>query len=196
MINLLSSNVKKDIQYARRNTVLLRWCLVLLLITIGIGIISISGVFYIRSSQRQYSDQIAHTDSTLKEQKLAETQKNIENISNNLKLTVQVLSKEILFSKLFKQIGAVMPPDTYLTDLKISDTEGGIDLSAAAKSYNSATQVQVNLQDPSNKIFDKADIITVGCTTTVKTNYPCTISLRARFGNNHDFFFINSGAKQ
>lgn len=198
MINLLASNAKEDILYARRNTQLLRYCIITLLVILGIVMISLAGLFYIRQSQKQYSQQVMDTRAQLKEQNLEETQQKVEAISNNLKLTTQVLSREVLFSKLIKQIGAAMPANTSLTDLKIGKTEGGIDLTAIASSYNSATQVQVNLEDPKNKIFDKADIINIVCNTSniVDPRYPCTINVRARFGKNASFFFITpSGVK-
>lgn len=196
MINLLSSNVKNDILYARRNTTLLRWCLILVLVILGVGVISMSGYFYIRQSQKQYNSQIEQSKAQLSEQKLAETQTQIEDISNNLKLTVQVLSREVLFSKLFKQIGAAMPANTNLTDLKISKTEGGIDMTAIATDYNTASQVQINLQDSANKIFDKADILNIVCQPNSKQPYPCTVNIRARFGSNKSFLFITPEVKQ
>ncbi len=195
MINLLSSNVKQDILFAKRNTQLLRWCLILLLIIFGVGVISVSGIFYLKKSQRQYSVQIESSKIQLSEQKLTQTQKEIESISNNLKLTTQVLSKEILFSKLFTQIGAAMPPKTNLTDLKIANTSGGIDLSASGADYNAASQVLVNFQDPNNKIFDKADLLNIGCDTVVRNTYPCSISLRARFGADKSYLFISQEKK-
>lgn len=198
MINLLASNAKEDIMYARRNTQLLRWCVVVLLIIGGIMLISLAGLFYIKQSQKQYTEQVSRTEAQLKEQNLEETQKKVESISNNLKLTTQVLSREVLFSKLLKQIGAAMPANTSLTDLKIGKTEGGIDLTAVASNYVTASQVQVNLQDPNNKIFDKADIINIVCNANniVDPRYPCTINIRARFGKNASYFFISpTGAK-
>lgn len=198
MINLLASKSKEDIMYARRNTQLLRACLLVFLIICGIIVISLAGLFYIKQSLHQYNLQISKTEAQLKEQNLEETQKKVESISNNLKLTTQVLSREVLFSKLLKQIGSAMPANTSLTDLKIGKTEGGIDLTAIASSYDSATQIQLNLQDPANKIFDKADIINIVCNSAnvLDPRYPCTVNIRARFGKNTSYFFISpSGAK-
>ena len=75
---------------------------------------------------------------------------------------------------------------------------GGIDLNAVTKDYQTATQVQLNLQDPKNKIFDKADILNITCSSSnpADPSYPCTISLKALFAKNNPFLFINSGAKQ
>jgi len=81
-----------------------------------------------------------------------------------------------------------------------------LDLRATAKDYQTATQVQVNLEDPSNKIFEKADIINIQCNNqpigpdVVKAQYPCTIQLRALFAKDSSFTFISknpgTGANQ
>jgi len=201
MINLLPPDVKQNIAYARHNTKLLRWSVALLIGIAGVGIVVIFGLFYMHQSINAYATQRQRTQDELKVQKLDETQKQVEDLSSSLKLVVQVLSREVLFSQLLKQIGAAMPAKSSLTGLQISKTQGGIDLTAVAADYNTATQVQVNLQDPANKIFDKADITNITCasTSTADPRYPCTINIRAQFAKNNPFLFINttpaSGAK-
>lgn len=195
MINLLPPEDKGTFSYAKRNTVLLRWCLVLLAGIAGTFIIVVFGLFYMNQSIKTFTVQNAQAQQDLKDNKLEETQKQIQDISGSLKLVVQVLSREILFSKLINQIGSVIPPNAILTDLEITDTQGAIDIKAVATDYNTASQIQVNLQDPANKIFDKADIQTISCTTNSTSNkhYPCTISIRAQFAKKNPYLFINSG---
>lgn len=198
MINLLASNSKQDIMYARRNTQMLRFSVIVIIVILGIALISLGGLFYIKKSQVEYTDQVNRTLTLLKEQELEQTQKNLETISNNIKLTTDVLSREVLFSKLIQQIGAAMPTSTNLTDLTINNTTGGIDLTASASSYYSATQVQVNLADPANKIFDKADIVNIVCNSVNATDvkYPCIINIRARFSPKASFYFITPKEKK
>jgi len=196
MINLLPPEVKQDIKYAHNNTKLLRWSVTFLFGIVGIGLVIVFGLFYMRQSSRNYSAQIEGTRAELKVQKLSETQRRVQDISSSLKLVIQVLSREVLFSKLIKQIGAAIPSNASLTDLKITKTQGGIDLTAVATDYNTATQVQVNLQDPANKIFDKADILNITCagTSTSNPRYPCTVNIRAQFAKSNPFLFINTSA--
>jgi len=118
-------------------------------------------------------------------------QKQVTDISNNLKLAVQVLSQEILFSKLLKQLASVTPRNATLTNLSISDTQKGVDITAQTANYDAATQLQINLADPKNQIFAKADIITINCGSTVGIRYPCTVNIRALFAANNPFLFIN-----
>ena len=193
MINLLPPEEQRNFNYARLSTRLMRFSVGLFIAIIGVWAIVAVGLFYINQSVNTYSDLTSKTKQELKDQKLDETGKRVEDISSSLKLVVSVLSREVLFSKLVTQIGNTIPPNAILTNLKIAKTEGGIDLSAAATDYNTATQVQVNLADPANKIFDKADILNITCSNkSTDPNYPCTVTIRAQFAKSNPFLFINS----
>lgn len=194
MINLLPPDVKQNVAYARYNTKLVRWATAFVAAIAGISVVVIIGLAYMRQSVASYTVQIAKTEEQLKVQKLDETQAKVEEISGSLKLVLQVLGQEVLFSKLIKQVGATIPANATLTDLKIGKTDGAIDLTAAASDYNTATQVQVNLQDPANKIFDKADIVNITCAAASTSNpkYPCSVAIRAQFAKNNPFLFINT----
>src|SRR3989344_1012864 len=187
MINLLPPEAKQSIAYARQNTKLLKWCVAIVLVTAGTGLVVAFGMLYMNRSINSYSAQVQKTQDELKAQHLEQTQKQVDDITGSLKLVVQVLSREVLFSKLFQQIGTAIPAKASLTDLKIGKVEGGIDLTAIAADYDTATQVQINLQDPANKIFDKADIVSITCNTASTTDprYPCTVNVRAQFAKNN-----------
>lgn len=191
MINLLPPKEKKAIMYARRNTKLRSWAFALVGVLVGAIIFLTIGQIYILNTTRHYAAQVESTQATLKAQKLEETQKRIQDLSNNLKLIIQVLSREVLFSKLLRQVGAVMPQGTVLSQIDLGKVEGGIDLIASTKDYKSASQIQVNLSDPNNKLFDKVDIVQVSCDTT-DPQFPCKATLRALFSKNNPFLFINS----
>lgn len=196
MINLLPDDVKTNIMYARRNTKLRKWVVALSGVLVGVFVFLAAGHLYIASTTSRYSEQVAKAEESLKAQKIDETEKRLQDLSSNLKLIIQVLSKEVLFSKLLRQAGAVMPPGSVLSSIELSKVEGGIDLSAEAQDYETASRIQVNLQDPSNKLFDKVDIIQVNCGNT-EGRYPCRVTLRAQFAKNNPYTFINSsGAKQ
>lgn len=192
MINLLPPAVKDEILYARRNTALRRWIVACTLAVAGVGVIVLAGLFYLQKSINNYDSQLVEARQSLKAQKVDETQKQIEDISSSTKLAVQVLSREILFSKLIRQIGSALPSNTALNSLEIDQLEGGIQLSASAADFNSATQIQVNLQDPKNGVFEKSDINSIACADKPPENslYPCDVSVRALFGKNNSYYFI------
>jgi hypothetical protein len=192
MINLLPPETREHFLYARRNTGLVRWMLAFTLGIVGIGLVVGFGQLYIGNSIKTYTQQAEVTRAQLKEQKLDETQARVTEISSSLKLAVQVLSRQILFSKLIQQIGAAIPSGASLTDLRIAKLEGGIDLEFAATDYQTGTQVQVNLKDPANKIFDKADLVNINCSANAASDpvHPCQVIIRASFAKNNPFLFI------
>lgn len=191
MINLLPPETRQNILYARRNTRLRAWAIAFVVAMVGIVVIVVLGQFYLESVSRNLQTQVDQGNAELQNQKLTETQAQVEDISSSLKLSLQVLSRQVLFSKLLQQIGTAMPSGAALTDLSISKVEGGIDLEAGAIDYQTATQVQLNLQDPANKIFSKADIVSITCgNEDPDAPYPCEIVVRAQFATNNNFTFI------
>lgn len=201
MINLLPHSLKEDITYARRNSRLRSWIFISLISLIGVGIIVAGGYLYMQKSINDQTNQLAIANDNLKAQDVESTQKRVEEISNSTKLTTQVLSREILFSKLIKQVGSTLPSGTALKSLEIDKVQGGIQLNAGAVDFNTATQIQVNLQDPKNGVFEKADINSINCTKDAASSesaYPCEVDLRALFGKNSSYYYIvpsNVGSK-
>ena len=194
MINLLPSQLRENTTYARRNTVLFRWVSVLSLALVILGILVAGGYIYLNQTAKNYTADVASAEANLKAQKVDETQKAVEDISNNTKLAIQVLSREILFSKLLRQLGATLPANTSLQQLEIDKLQGGLTLQIGASDINAGTQAQVNFQDPKNKIFEKADIENINCTPPADGGaYPCTVQIRALFGKDNPYLYITKG---
>lgn len=198
MINLLPRDQQDALRYARSNVKLAQMMLFIVSGTIGILCIMAFGYLYLDHANKNIEKQIAGMESQLKEQKLVETQKRVGEISSSLKLVLQVLGKEILFSKLIQQIGSAIPPGTTLTDLRLNkiSSGGGIDMQFVASNYQTGTQIQINLQDPANKIFEKADIVTINCTSGASADplYPCTVTVRAQFAKNNPYVFVQNSS--
>ena len=194
MINLLPPEIKDGYRYARRNIILRRWVIRFVFAFIGLGLISTYGLVSLHQSETNYNNSIAKVQTIFIKEKFTETEARVQDMSSSFKLVVQVLSKEVLFSSLLKQIAAIIPANANLTGLNINQTKGGLDISAITTDYNTAAQVQVNLSDTTNKIFSKADIVNATCDSTAakNTTYPCTVNIRALFATNNPFLLINS----
>ena len=193
MINLLPKEVKDNYRFARRNTYLRRWIVAFVFAFVGIGAISTYGLLTIHESIVSYDSQIADSQALFKKEKFSQIQSNIKDISNSFRLVVKVLGQEVLFSNLLEQIAQLIPANANLTGLTINQVAGGLDISAETTDYSVATQLQVNLADPANKIFSKADIVSITCgeNNSQNPNYPCTVDIRALFATNNPFLFIN-----
>ena len=201
MINLLPSETKRAYRYAMQNDKLMRWVLALVIAIIGLAAIGTYGWVSLHQAINTNSKSVSQLESTLAAADLTGTEAQVQTISNDFSLVVKVLSQEVLFSKLLKQIAAAMPQGANLTSLNITSTTkgSGLDITAESTNYTVATQVQVNLADPSNGIFSKADLVNITCGASTTTNnqnsqYPCTVTLRAQFAANNQFLFINQKA--
>ena len=190
MINLLPPDLKDGYHFARRNYHLSRWAVALSIAIIGAGLLAGFGWIYIDHMSGVYQHQITKSQESLKAQQYDQVQKEVKEMSNNLELSVQVLSKQVLFSELLKRLGSLMPKDTKLTGLTIAQAQGGIDITASAKDQTSATQVQVNLTGDKDAVFSKVDIISINCTYGSSDDYPCKASFRALFADKNPFLLI------
>ena len=196
MINLLPPAEKQEITFARYNTQLTRWIIGAFVGLIGVVIVVFGGQMYLRQSTNAYESAIATSKQNLTQQKQTETLSRVKGIQDSLTLVVKVLSREVLFSKLLQQVGLIMPSGTVLEGLSLtteSETETAFDLTASAVDYQSASQIQVNLEDPANKLFEKADLINITCTPAgdEPTKYPCQAALRVLPAKENPFLLLN-----
>jgi hypothetical protein len=193
MINLLPQEVSQGYKFARINVVLRKWVISFFILLIGICLVGTYGLIIMQRSEANYQKQDTGIQNGLNKEDVTGTKNQVQAISNSLKLSVKVLSSEVLFSKLLTQIGAVMPNGAVLTGLTINEVQGGLELSADSTNYTTGTQVQVNLASPANKIFSRVDLESIQCLDNSTTGYGCQVQLRALFNTTNQFLFINQG---
>jgi len=197
MINLLPTETKQNYYYARRNSRLARWIVTMSFAFVGLIALSVGGILVLDQTAKSYDKQVGVLESSLKEQKQVETEKQVKEISNNLKLALQVLSKQVLYSQMLKQMATLIPSNAALENLTISQGQNALDITANTTDYTAATQLQVNLADPNNKIFSKADILNISCANSATgepKKYPCTVTIRALFNAKNPYLFASSNA--
>lgn len=192
MIDLLPTDIKKSRAYGRRNSKLLRWNILCVLGVLGILIIAGTGYFFVNNATLSAAEVKKQTEEAIKTAKLDEAEQEYETFSNNLKTVVQILSSQVLFSELLQQIGSVTPTGVTLNSVSLADSDNALDLSFTATAASLAPTIQVNLEDPRNELFEKADIIQVSCQTDEEDNEECGVQLRALFKADAKFLFLNS----
>ena len=198
MINLLPPDVKAEISYARRNAKLVGWVVALTAVIAGVGFMTAFGVFYIQKNISNQQKVAKIAEERMVSQNVEKTKSELQSLSNNVNTIVQILNKQLLFSKMFTAIGGVLPRGTALNDITLSSAESALDLNIGASSRETATQAFVNISDPKNGFFDKADLITINCSEGTDKKYPCTATIRVTLKTDSSFYFLNSvtGAKQ
>jgi len=196
MINLLPPAEKEALSFARYNTQLRRWIAGACMGLVGVLVVVLGGQMYLQQSTDTYQHAITSSKDRLAAQKQTDTLSRVKGIQDSLKLVVDVLSREVLFSKLLQQVGLVMPRGTVLENLSLSTIDAeqtAFDLTAKAADYQSASQIQVNLEDPRNKLFDKADLINISCKPPgdEPVQYPCQATLRVLPAKENPFLLLS-----
>jgi len=99
MINLLPPETKLEITYGRRNSVLVKWVSALLLVIVAVGAMSAFGIFYIHQNVKNQEKVASVAKERMASQNVEKTKNDLETLSNNVKTIVQILNKQLLFSK-------------------------------------------------------------------------------------------------
>jgi hypothetical protein len=193
MINLLQADYANSIRFFRQNVVLRNWLIAMAGAIIVLLAILAGGWLYINHQTQALQKNLDLTNQQLKDQNLAQVQKDAKEISGDIKVITQVLNSEVKFSDLIQVIGSYMPKDTVLAGLSISKVTGGLDLTINAKSHQAATQAAINLSDKDNKLFAQLDINSVSCNPDDERShgYICTAVFRTLFSPEAKNRFIN-----
>lgn len=192
MINLLPPAVKQEITFARRNGVLIRWIIAMVAVIVGIGFMTLFGQFYINKNTQNQQKVAKLTEERIAAQNLSSTKKELQTLSDDVKTIVQILNKQLLFSKMLTSIGSILPAGTALSDITFTSSDSAIDLSVSAADKNAATQAFVNINDPSNNLFSKADLVSITCDSGSTKKYHCGAQIRVTLKNDSSFYFLNS----
>lgn len=180
MINLLPTEHFTLIRFGRQNSLLRKWIIGALGAIGGLIIILAGGWVYLHQQANNLQTSLDKTNSQLQAQNLAKVQQDAKEITGDIKVINQVLGNEVHFSDLIQDIGKVMPSGTVLSSLSLSKIDSSLDLSANAKDSSAAAQIAVNLNDPSNGLFSKVDIVNISCNNDA-TTYPCAGTFKALF---------------
>lgn len=202
MINLLPREIKQEITFARYNVLLIKVIAFTSIALIGIGLTIGVGSLYMDRTIASLEQRVEAAEAELNIDSLSKTEKELKEISSNVKLVVSVLEREVLFSKLIQEIGSTIPPGVQLLGLTLDQLEGAISLSAQATDFETATQLQLNLADESNKVFAAADIESISCIDPDDAReaaeasgspvvYRCSVSVKALFADENPFLFLN-----
>jgi hypothetical protein len=192
MINLLPPESKQQIAYARKNRVLVRWITAVFFVAIGVACITLFGQYYISKNSSNLRAVAVETEQRIANQNLESTQKEIETLSNNMKTVLQILNKQLLFSKVITKIGSVLPVDSALTGVNLSATDSAIELEIVSSNRTAASQAFVNISDPKNGLFEKADLLSVECPKAPSRTDPCTTAIKVVIKTDSSFYYLNS----
>lgn len=197
MINLIPPSTKEEIAYGRKNSLMVRWVIGIALALAGLVVIGGGSLFYLKQDSKNYQKSIEEAELSLEQQGEKQVLEKVGEISGSLSLVVDVLSREVLFSKLLPHLGSLMPDGTILRDLSLNrEQTGGINLSIGAINEFTASQALINLQNSEEVLFNGADANSINCEGDEKQMpYICTASVTVLLTGENPFLLLNQGAK-
>lgn len=155
MINLLPSQVKEAMRYARLNIVLVQYVILTVCVALALGIVMFFGLRIISQDERSLNMSIEEKDRQVAE--LRPDLQKAEQLSSTITTVASLLDSEIRFSVLLNEIGAVMPTGARLTSLELTgDAAAPLSLTAELDSESLAPVLQQNLIN--SALFAGADI--------------------------------------
>lgn len=196
MINLLPPEAKEEALYGRRNRKLLFMSGGICVMILALAVLTVFGQFYLSSSKTQYAKSGQIVEKRIKEQKLEDSQKSLEALASNFKTASQLLGKQILFSKLFPKLAEIIPKGASVRQLSLDDKTTYLQFEISAPSRELANQGYINVADPKNGLFEKADLLDISCseiaasgTTALTTD--CKATVKALFRSDSPFLLLN-----
>lgn len=118
MINLISPDHRKSLQYAKSNTILMGYIQIIIPAVLVIAVV-VGGLYYFLNLQHDSATEVAAIEQDAAT-KLLPDQKKAEGLASSMKAIAGVFDSEVLFSVLLEQLGHNMPAGAALNGLAVS----------------------------------------------------------------------------
>lgn len=187
MINLLPPDVKESIVYGRKNRALIGWISAFSLVLIGVLLLTLAGTIYVKAAADTYTKKVEEAKVRIQEQNLESAQKDAETFSSNLDTVVKLLKDQLLFSKIIKSTGSVLPNGVVLKEINYDSKESSMSLDLIGSSEQQVTQAFINISSDANKLFSKADLVQV----QRSDDGGYTANVVVLINKDSEFFFLN-----
>lgn len=196
MINLLPYDYKQDLAYARKNFLLIKWLVALVVAMIFILAISLGGAFVI-NNQRGNAEESAKTeaDAIMLSDEKQEFDK-YKKFKADYDTVVKLLSKQLRYSKIIQDIGNILPEGTNIDGIKLTPGATSLTLSVNGKSQQAIREAFVKISDKQSpiKLFPKADLESITCSDSPAgdSSKACTASIKVLLNADSNYYYINA----
>lgn len=148
MINLLPTEVKRDIRAARMNIVLLHYIFVVIGAMVILALFCLTFYVILRGSQTNAVS--TNKDNSAKAASYASIRKEADNYRNNLTIANKIFANSTSYTDIIVAITKLIPDGVVLDGLTLNSTTLGqqTSFSAHAKTYDDANKLKENFQDP------------------------------------------------
>lgn len=156
MINLLPYEEKRQIRASRLNSVLMRYFVIMWLG--GFFVAAVFGTSYFSLMNTKTSAESLLTENQNKSSAYSSVQQQASQINANLSAANNVLSQQILYSKVLMGIAQITPQGTIIDKLALSPSTFGTSISLQAYARSSDAALALKNAYQSSSIFSNVSI--------------------------------------
>lgn len=177
MINLLPYDEKRQIRASRFNSILLRYFIILWMG--GVFTAAIFGTSYFTLMNTKDGAERLLTQNQNKSSAYESVQQQVSTINTNLSAAKNVLSQQVLYSKVLVGIGQATPPGVIIDKLTLSPTTFGTSVTLQAYARDSESALALKTAYQSSSIFSNVSLQNLSGANTggAVAGYPVTVVL-------------------
>ncbi|MBI3983674.1 PilN domain-containing protein [Candidatus Microgenomates bacterium] len=144
MINILPTDIKQQLNYAKRNARLVRYLMLGVMLAVLLGALFLSSFWY---ADRQIGRLRATLDSQRQQRETYQaTEDKVKAFQGNLGLIEKLLAEKTVYSQLLKDLAAVLPAGSYINHLTLTgDDTKPLELLVTVSSFNRAAELRNSL---------------------------------------------------
>jgi len=164
MINLLPPGTKDNLRYGHLNVTVLEYSILILVTAAGLIGILFFGQALASNEERQLKDLAGEKQAVLAQydSSLAEARA----LDERIDIIAALLQREITFSKLLPNIGALVPSGTTINGLELDNEDGNnLTINGESDSQLGPSVFRQNLAN-TDRLFSRADIVNISLPET------------------------------
>lgn len=175
MINLLPTEVKQQITYKKRNSLLVKYIIASTAVVAMVALVMLAGGYFLQTEQQQLQSEIERKQKQLGDLSLQAEQARV--LSNQVDTIAHLLEQEVKFSKLLPAIAGLIPNGAELTNLNLNEEiDEPLLLVANVDSQTTAAVLRENIE--SSDLFNSADIQSISPSGTANEK---TVNIQVQF---------------
>jgi uncharacterized membrane protein len=196
MINLLPYGYKNQVLYGRKNMVLTRWILAMLVAMLVIFTVAGAGTVYMYKTTSDQRKSVNQAKQQLAAKNLEQNYQTFSKLAGDFNTVVSIASQQVRYSNIMKSIAPLLPESTTLNGIELTQGVSAVEIKLNGQNQSVLTQALVNISDKKNNVFASADFNNITCKDTTASGGasdepPCRASIKGLLAKNKDFYFIS-----
>lgn len=159
MINLLPEEMKEDFHYGRRNSQIIRWLITVIFGILMLLVVAAIGRLTIQTARNQTLAQKQVVEDQLKTADFDTINGEYSDFSTGLSNVKKLYQQQVLYSRLIRKLGTLLPPGAKITNISIGDKDRAVSLNFDNDSEGMGPTIQLNLTDQSKQVANKTTLL-------------------------------------